>query len=364
MWADTSGKGTTAGMEADWAPCYVVPPTEEEQENALTTWEVMSFTPHCGFGVMLAWARLHDHTGCTFRYTMGFVTAICIQLISLAVQLTATFLLYAFPVEAAADPYEVGLHRHRLMVEEVVYGWPQRQLNDSISEEREALDLCLGDHTVKGSQSLLIWVWIVRMVPCLSRALTSFVAVQKLPALQDGSPAHVAYSHQGYERRNQGLAITYMTRRMAWGAFFFLLLPETVCTVLIMGVGAKFLFYAVDLFTIITKTVGLWILTELDTVVFKGLTSHTFQEQVTNSAFKWREPKPRSSLRRASRHWDYWGSSLFRLVAVTVIVLFYTRWHNAELQALRGACMDYKELFHPQCGNCGLVFLGHHLYPP
>lgn len=265
-------------------------------------------------------------------------------------QVLLVFLLYAFPAEEAQDPYEINLHKKRLMVEKAIRGWPRMRLNDSIPEEREALEICLHDHTVPYSQSLLIFVWVIRAIPVLSRVLWSvYVVCLRLDTVQANDMVIVSRQHQ--------VAIMHMTETLRI-VTLCVQVPDLFCNLLVLVVGARFLFYAADIRMLITKTIGLFWLLQLDSVIFEGITGHWMKDQIRNTAFSWQEKRTTGCL-----HFHRWGSSLLRLGLVLSLVLSYTRLYHSELQLLRALCLEYKQEYHKVCSTCGLKVMGHFFYP-
>merc|ERR1711957_1073611 len=119
------------------------------------------------------------------------------------------------------------------------------------------------------------------------------------------------------------MSIAALTPRASLAVFWLVHAPKIVCTLVIMFVGARFLFFAQDLVMLITKCIGLHFLMQLDTVLFDGLASNLVKEQVKHSAFHWHAQPSKKAV-----HFEIWGSSLLRYCLVLFVSLFYCRvWH-------------------------------------
>lgn len=268
-------------------------------------------------------------------------------LFSVIIQLLLLFLIFAYPVEQSEDPWEEHLHRETLALQSALAQRPPRQLILRDPFEYRAHTLCNHDHTVMFSQSLLIFVWVTKMLPYLWKNGFCLSVIISLPWASDANPLC-------YEADDKSFVVTHLRRRIRIAIVVLVLFPQFVVDLVILYVGAKFLFYCPSLLTLITKSLCFFFLTQIDDVIYEGLGSRAMKKVISKSTFQWHK-------KGQSPQWDLWGSSTVRLLIALAVTLYYTRVFHGDIQVFRALCYEYKTIFAQSCENCGMDFFGLHL---
>lgn len=268
------------------------------------------------------------------------------HLLAIAMSMTLCWLVFVYPVEAEEDPWEVDLHRETVALRNALFEVPVRKLILTDPIERKAHTLCENDHTVQFSQSALIFLWGMKMMPFISKQLWFLRGITLMPTAPAGHPLC-------YEEQNRSLVVTHMRKPLLLVITAFVLLPTILADVFVTFVGAKFLFYVDSLSALILKSMAFFLVSKIDEVLFEGMGSRAFRDELASSKIAWSSGEPHAQ-------WDLWGSCLLKLLAVVSLTLFYTRIFHADVQEFRALCFEYKGYWQSaaECPNCGFKELG------
>lgn len=268
---------------------------------------------------------------------------------AISIQVILMILIFVYPIEASEDPWETHLAKLEDALRSALRSIPPRLLMDQDRNEYTARRLCENDHTIMFSQSLLIFVWATKMLPYLAKTAWCLHVTTKLPRAADGKPLC-------YEADKNAFIITHMRRGVRMTIVATVLVPQLLVDAMILWCGAKFLFFCTSLETLITKSISFFFLTQLDEVIYEGLGSRNFKDQISKSFLKWK--------RETRNHqWDLWVSSLCKFVFALSVTLYYTRVYHGDIQRFRELCYEYKAVHFPGCDGCGMTLLGKHFMP-
>lgn len=254
------------------------------------------------------------------------------------IQVVLIALLYFFSEERMQDPYE-----------EVETSKLAQELrgamadNEALPTTQHAVHLCLQDHSLPYSQSMVSFVWLCKCVPAIVNAAWGTMVLISLPT--DG---------QSTIRSKAGkldvVGLPVMPKVLA---VIFIQVPLVSLELSLAMVGMKFLMYCNALGKLLVKAMSLSYIETVSAVVFVGLSSKAFQLEV-NKSFLAHEFKRLWIFRLES-----WLSGLIKILSVAAVVLWYCRIRHGSLQDFRLACFEYKYQFvFPNCGHCGLDFFG------
>mmetsp|Transcript_130337 Transcript_130337/g.325107 ORF Transcript_130337/g.325107 Transcript_130337/m.325107 type:complete len:334 (+) Transcript_130337:176-1177(+) len=313
----------------------------------------LKFEHNPGQALILSIYRMSDPFSCEqegkgnmwLHVTLGAA----MHVFSMVFQFVLVFLIFAYPVEEAEDPWELDLSRETEAIHSALSEVPPRELFMTSEIERRALNLCKTDHTVKWTQSLLIFLWVTKMLPFLWKTAWCFLVTFRLPWVDDEHPLC-------YEDDNKACIVTHSRRSIAIAVVILVLVPQFLIDVMILWIGAKYLFFCQDLLTLITKSMAFFFVTQVDEVIYEGIGSRAFKDLLSKSQFRWHK-------KTTSPQWDLWAGTALKFTLVGLGTLYYTRLFHGDVSGFRELCYEYKQIFHEECGNCGIVFLGKRILP-
>mmetsp|Transcript_66167 Transcript_66167/g.147035 ORF Transcript_66167/g.147035 Transcript_66167/m.147035 type:complete len:346 (-) Transcript_66167:63-1100(-) len=257
-----------------------------------------------------------------------FVTAAVIQAI-LAV------LILLFSNERMQDPYErMGSeHMAHIMREAMA-------TNTSLPKTDPVLKLCIRDHTIPWSQSLVVFLWLCRSSPLLFTAFWGLYVIWHMPTS----------AGQHNLESDATLDIVCLPRRSKFFLVLFVKLPTIAIELALIVAGMKFLMYCNALGALILKAMGMAYILTIPSIVFSGLASGPLKAEVDKTHLVAEVPFVPA--------WDVWVSGACKTILHLGITIWFCRIHHAGLQDFRMACFQYKYQFvFPVC-NCGLSFFG------
>jgi len=305
-------------------------------------------------GAMLAILKLYD--GDTVErdgyvpLLVGTILSMMLQIMNVVIQFTLVFLLYAYTVERAEDPYEHGLVKEADVLRRLLAAIPPMRLDQSDPVQKKIFELCEYDHNVPYTQSLLIFLWVVKMLPEMMDSAW-LVRIMWLMPTAKRREFNKMLSYPDRHNKDK-IHILQLTRKLRWGFLMLGMIPRFVIAIFLCFVGAKFLMYAKSLGMLVIKSLALAFVTQVDDILFCGLASHSLQTQTKSTAFCLKV-KP-GNLRV---QWNLWGATLARTSGVIVLVLIWTRVVHRHLQTFRELCDLYDSEFET-CPTCGLHLFG------
>lgn len=256
------------------------------------------------------------------------------------IQIVLVGLLYFFSEERMQDPYEaVGTD---VLAKDLRGALASGK---ALDQSHDAVQLCLKDHSVPWSQSMVSFVWLCKCVPHIVNAAWATWVLASLP-----SGSKTISSKMGK------LNIVSLPLIPKMCAVIFIQLPLVFLDVALAIVGMKFLMYCNALGKLIVKAMSLSYIETVAGVVFAGLSSKAFQLEV-NKTFLVHEFTKMPLYKLES-----WLSGLLKILCIAGLTIWYCRIKHGDLQDFRLACFQYKYQFvFPNCEHCGLDFFGLHL---
>lgn len=256
------------------------------------------------------------------------------------IQFVLVCLLFFFSEERMQDPYEeVGTKK---MAEELRKSLASGQ---ALPKSDATVHLCLIDHSVPWSQSMVTFIWLCKCVPAIVNAAWGTVVLASLP-----SGRSTISSKMG---KLNIVALPLIPKILA---VLGIQVPVVLLELALAYVGMRFLMYCNALGKLIVKAMSLSYIQIVPAVVFAGLSSKAFQLEVGKS-FLVHEFKHLHITKMES-----WLSGLIKILCILAVTLWYCRIKHGHLQDFRMQCFIYKyKYIFVDCGSCGLDFFGFHL---
>lgn len=312
---------------------------------------IIPLKPNTYDAVILSVCKLFDKSTAVgenvMPFRVNFLIAFILNVAAIVLQIVIIFMLIEFTIERKEDLFEQRLTHHTGSLKHAVE--VDRALNENIKEHATALELCMQDHNVPYSQSVLVFLWGLKLLPVVSQAVWELRLVLKLP-----NPDSSQLIENLEEKKEE-----HIVGMPTWIKIFSALLvnvPRIAVAVSLYIMGAKFLMYAPSLGVLIMKSVGLAFILTIPDMLFTGLFSESFQAEVKKTRFSFMDSK--------NVLWNSYGSSITKFFLVISASLVYCRIICADLQAFRAACIQYKYHFIvPSCSpHCGSHLFGFTLY--
>jgi hypothetical protein len=284
---------------------------------------------------------------------VGLVITLVMNFVAITLQIGATFGLLQFTVARYEDKYTSGGEDQRkstlLIHEAIANNTPLNNVTHG-----HIISMCEHDHNVPYTQSVMTWIWGMKLLPAVSQALWVLVFVMMMPRAQPDD--------HWVEKKEKTLDIV----RMGTSAKIFVVLfvdgPRVLVTIYLYWMGANFLMYAKSLGTLIMKSIGLAFISQLPDVIFQGAFSEATQKEMSNVKLTYEE-RAEDDKSTCLESWNLFGSTTVKVFGVLIISLYYCRILCGDLQALREACILYKYKFVlPLCPTCGSHLFGFTLY--
>lgn len=276
---------------------------------------------------------------------ISFIIAFVMHAIAMCLQVLLIFMLVQFTIERREDKFEtidLVLDTKNLM---------QAVSNGTALDKvtyAKVLSLCGADHNVPYSQSVMTWLWGMKLIPLIAASLWNLVVLSRLPHPEDD---------QGLITIDKDkVNITHYTAGMKLTSLLMVQFPRILVAIYLYCMGAKFLMYAPSLGFLIIKSVGLAFISTIPDILSQGIFSEAFQKDLGRAQLSFHSTP--------NVHWNLWGSSLAKFSLVLGVTLFYCRIMCADLQAFRAACNTYEYHFvEPECSpNCGSHMFGFTFY--
>jgi len=259
-----------------------------------------------------------------------FLLGCCVQIVLLS-------LLYLFSEERMQDPYEQNATD--VLAEELRAAM---KADKALPESHYAVGLCLQDHSLPWSQSMVSFVWLCKCVPAIVNAIWETVVLASLPS------GHITINNSETIK----LKVVAMSAMPKIIATILIAVPLVCLELASAYVGMRFLMYCHALGELLVKALSLSYIQTVPGVVFAGLSSKAFQLEVNKSFLAHKFKRPIYSL-------ESWLSGLVKITCVLAVIYWYCRVKHGHLQDFRLACYRYKYQFvFPFCGQCGLDFFG------
>jgi len=286
------------------------------------------------------------------KLTANLILSLLFHVMNLLMQMALIFLVYVFVTERREDPLEDHLSDKLVLMQTAMD--ENKMLNASIPLESDILNLCWRDHSVRYSQSLIIFLWALKITPELVEGLSMANAVWRLPRSKSRRICH---------EDGDSTSVFALTPFLHWIIQIFIVLPKIAISILVAIMGAKFLMMAWSIGVLILKALTLGFITSIDELLVSGLLDPRFKRKITSSSIKYEAGAPRE-------HWLLWGSTTSMLIFNMAVTFYCTHIFFAEVQEFRQLCNSYENQFHQarfvvaewrqsNCTHCGFSFLGH-----
>lgn len=200
---------------------------------------------------------------------ISLAMSIFVHLLAEVLQLVMIFGLLAFTIGRREDQYEIGDLVSRT-----------HALYDAVATDKEmdktahaqTLGLCKSDHNIPYTQSVVVWIWGVKVLPILSQGLWKLIILKRLPTSEFGK--------ESVAKEGDKLSIVRLPFCLKLVLFFLVDMPRSFVAVFMYFMGAKFLMFAPSLGTLILKCVGLAFISQIPDILLAGLYSEEFQKEL------------------------------------------------------------------------------------
>jgi len=253
-----------------------------------------------------------------------------------------TFCLLMFSVQRTEDKFQRdALLAHAPELTEAAASGVALASNDL---NKEVLDLCHAEHHVPYTQSVILCLWCVKLLPPIIQSLRFTVISAQMP---DNAAMKSMVKVEGSK-----FLVVSMPCWMKVFVFFTANLPRVLLQIYLFYMGGEYLMYATSLNVLITKAVGLAFIKTMSELLFQGLASQKHQERMKDIFLFYHKRAP-------MEWWDDWGALLTKVRVRLIISLWCCRVHHGDVQGFRDACFKYHYSFDvPNCDRCGTTFLG------
>jgi len=258
--------------------------------------------------------------------------------ISFVLQVLLIALLLFFSTQRMQDPYQ--FEETTVMAESLRKA---QESNTTLPETDRVLRLCLQDHSVPYSQSVVVFLWLCKISPDIIFNLWTIVLLASLPKF-DGSSLQFA---------DGNIHIVRLPRGAKWMLILFVKIPMLLVQLALAKTGMTFLMYCSALGILIMKALALSYVCTVPSVVFAGLASKALASEVGKA-------KLTGTIMKTA-FWDAWLSGIIKIALHVAVAVWYCRILHAGLTAFRWECFFYKYKFvFPTC-HCGAELFGVHI---
>lgn len=321
--------------------------------------EAFKLPQNSGGALILSFTKLcchHTDEKNRVNNAVSFFFSVMLQLVSISFQLGMMALIVIYPLEGAVDGWDFNILQETDALKRSIRHLTSVDKMKTMGDiPRRAIDLCMTDHTIPFSQSVLVWLWVLKMLPSIMSNFHAVNSFMQLPTVfrDDNIPLYYM----------DGKKTVITNTRAAKGVAFGLLciMPELLVNCTVLWVGMKFLVYCTSLTDLVTKSISFFFFTQIDEVLYEGLASEDTKGAVSATVMEWRrENRTKDSWSRDT--WNLRGSTVFRSTVSLIVTVVYTMYIHAEMRGFRRACFEYKTLINPLCKgqgpNCGWHLMG------
>lgn len=334
----------TQDLEVPQTQTYTaLPKTDEPKPNASLALKVNTYD-----ALVLAVTKLDDAatviTKGKAQLWISFIIAFVLHAVAVFLQVLLIFMLLQFTIARREDKLQVDLVDYtHLLTNALAKGEALNNVTHG-----HVLGLCAADHNVPYTQSVMIMLWGIKLLPSISSVLWILLVLWRLPL--------PSANHSVLEIEEGRDSITHLSAGLKLFTVLLVGLPRFTVTIYLYWMGAKFLMYAPSLGVLIMKSVGLAFIVTVPDLLASGILSEAFHKELGRSHFKFPSAP--------NDKWNLWGASVTKVVIVLSATIFYCRVLCADLQYFREACTTYEYHFLlPQCEpNCGSHMLGFTFY--
>ncbi|CAK9006544.1 unnamed protein product [Durusdinium trenchii] len=300
----------------------------------LQEYGLMPLQQHTGDGLILALVRTRDQmsmgplqTEEVLQEVLQLVLVLSLHIAALFLQLGLTYQLYVSTVEGLFSPFAHGLQEQIQVLDAALRG--QRALNVDDPIQKEALDLCVKQHSMGFIHLMVLSLWGAKLMTEVSESLNrlTILCLVEDPEQNNHEP-HIQ------ERGDRKMIIAYMTWKMKIVVIIVDIVPSGELFMLTHTMGSLII-------PLLTLT---YILT-IPTILFTGFSSFKFKEKV-----EWTQYQYRLALCYTQKNCQMWGLTVIKAVATFLYVYMIYAVVFGNVTAYRNLCTRYLGTF-PQ-GRC------------
>jgi hypothetical protein len=251
-----------------------------------------------------------------------------LHITNLLVQFILMFALLFFSVERQEDKFEQP---------DVLAQAPQVAaaaasgvaLTDNALNQK-VLALCHSEHHVPYTQSVIICLWAVKLLPAIIQSIRFTSIAASMPNKIEGAKSMM-------KKDGAKVFVVSMPRWLKVLVFFLANLPRVLLQFWLFYMGGEYLMYATSLNVLVTKAVGLAFIQTVSDLLLAGLSSDDVDHM--KNVFLSGHEQP------SSNWWDDWGALVTKFSFCIAISLLFCRVYHGDVQHFRDACFQYHYAF-------------------
>jgi hypothetical protein len=272
-----------------------------------------------------------------------------LHITNLIVQFVLMFALLFFCVEREEDKFEQPglLAKAPELNAAAASGVALNVEGTANAINQKVLDLCHSEHHVPYTQSVIICLWAVKLLPAVIQSFRFTYIAAKMPNKIAGMKSMM-------KKDGAKLFVVSMPLWLKVFVFLFANLPRVLLQIWLFYMGGEYLMYATSLNVLVTKAVGLAFIETMSDLLFQGLSSDDVDHMKNVFLSGHERPSP--------EWWDDWGALLTKFSFCVGISVLLCRVYHGDVQQFRDACFRYHYAFDvPNYTYQGMSFLGHTL---
>jgi hypothetical protein len=254
------------------------------------------------------------------------------QIAAVFSQIMLTVLLFATVVEEAENPYEHGLDDATAEVQKAI------AQHEVLGKDQASIQLCRSDHTVGGVHTVVILIWVSRMIREIADSVELIMIYVRmpLPAVEgEIVQEKIEFNSRGVIL-NERYSILSMTIRLKMLSLF-VGMSRLIVASLLTFTSSKYLILSGNMANVILKAVSMQFIVALDEIIFASFMPASFGMKMAGAQLIYAGQRPSLSAQ--------WGMSTFYVLFACVAVYCMGHVIYPQLSFFRVACRDYYELF-------------------
>ncbi|CAE7180084.1 Ankrd39 [Symbiodinium pilosum] len=302
---------------------------------------------HTGDGLILAMVRTRDqmfsdtvYTEDTTHEVLQLVLVLWLHAASLILQYGLTYHLYFTTVDGLAAPFSSGITDKLQAILHALGHEPPLPLSEEDPVQKDALDLCMKQHSLGLTHLMVLSLWGARMVAEVSELLNSGTILSLI-----AEPAAVGFQFLE-ERTDDGkMLVANMSLMMKIACIVLVIIPKLVCTSFLMWTGGKMFMLTHTMGSLIIPLLTLTYILQIPAILFSGFSSFKFKEKVQLTLYQYRV-----ALCYNSPNCQMWGLTVIKAAATFCYVFFIYVLAFGDVTEYRNLCSRYLTIF--PAGRC------------
>jgi len=306
--------------------------TKRVKDLELDTYDALFFA-----SCILEDSSMENH----FWERFQFVFALFLQLANVFLQFMLVFLLFATVVEDAENPYEHGLTAETAEMQRAIAA------DQPIDRHSNVMALCRKDHTLAGAHTMVIMLWLSRMLREIIEAvnLTKIYARMKSPPppVSDHPELSCEIIDEVVDVDEKGIlveesySIVYLTARLRVLSCVFLGCVRVAMASFLTFTGAKYLILEGNMSNVILKAVSMQFIVTLDALLFKAFMPQTFAKRMKAAKIVYDGQRPEL--------WLQWTKSMCYVMIAWAMMSVLANVIFGKLDTFRSSCREYYAAF-------------------